>query len=67
MSNWGSQRISTLDIPTAIILASFMHALAWRQEIVAYEVILAVRRLVTKYAGLCYFLYIILYVDMDLT
>lgn len=49
MANWGSHRITTLDVPPSAILASFLHALAWKQEIVAFEVILAVRRLVTKY------------------
>ena len=51
MANWGSQRIQTLDVPPSAILASFLHSLAWKQEIVAYEVILAVRRLVTKYTS----------------
>jgi hypothetical protein len=49
MANWGSQRVASLDVPPSAILASFLHALAWKQEIVAFEVILAVRRLVTKY------------------
>lgn len=48
MSNWGSQRITSLNIAPSLLLSSFCRVLSWKQEIIAFEVSLAVRRLVTK-------------------
>ena len=49
MSVWGSQRISTLHASPSNVLTAFYKVLNSRQNIVAYEVLLALSRLVKKY------------------
>jgi tuberous sclerosis protein 2 len=49
MFNWGSHKISTLHSTPAGVLPSLMNVLACGQLIVAYEVVLSIRRLVKKY------------------
>ena len=48
MSSWGSQRIVTLKVPPLQILSSFNNALQCDAAVVAYEILLSVRRLVKK-------------------
>eukprot|EP01133_Synstelium_polycarpum_P014223 gene14223-16780_t len=49
MSIWGPQRISALNISPAFVLPALFNSLIGRQEIIAFEVILAIRRLIKKY------------------
>ncbi|KYQ89478.1 RapGAP/RanGAP domain-containing protein [Tieghemostelium lacteum] len=49
MSIWGSQRVQSLNVPPSFVLPALFNSLSGKQEIIAYEVILALRRLVKKY------------------
>lgn len=49
MSCWGSQRISSLKYPYSLILRSLVQAVHTRNELVVYEVVLSIRRLIKKY------------------
>ncbi|GAM19208.1 hypothetical protein SAMD00019534_023830 [Acytostelium subglobosum LB1] len=49
MSVWGPQRIPTIGISPAFILPSLFNSLVGGQEIIAFEVILAIRRLIKKF------------------
>jgi hypothetical protein len=54
MSVWGSQKVSTLNVSPSLILPSLLKALASGQPVVAYEVLLAIRRLIKKYVHSSY-------------
>ncbi|BFZ02892.1 hypothetical protein BsWGS_05930 [Bradybaena similaris] len=49
MALWGSRRVTTLKHTHASVLPSFLQALSHENSIVAYEVVLNLQRLVTKY------------------
>jgi len=49
MSVWGRLKISSLEVSAAVVLPSLLSVLSTGQSVVAYEVLLAIRRLVKKY------------------
>eukprot|EP00736_Rhodelphis_marinus_P004723 Rmarinus@m.3964 len=49
MATWGSRSISTLHVPYMAVLPSLRAALDCNNEVVAYEVVLSLHRLVKKY------------------
>jgi hypothetical protein len=49
MATWGSQRVSSVTVPHSVVLLALEAVLLSKQEIVAYEVLLAVRRFVSRY------------------
>eukprot|EP00029_Vermamoeba_vermiformis_P011049 TRINITY_DN5975_c0_g1_i1.p1 TRINITY_DN5975_c0_g1~~TRINITY_DN5975_c0_g1_i1.p1 ORF type:complete len:976 (+),score=109.12 TRINITY_DN5975_c0_g1_i1:158-3085(+) len=51
MSVWGFQKVPNLNVSATTILPSLLKVLSGRQFIVAYEVVLGVKRLVKKYGA----------------
>eukprot|EP01117_Protostelium_nocturnum_P006881 TRINITY_DN2467_c0_g1_i3.p1 TRINITY_DN2467_c0_g1~~TRINITY_DN2467_c0_g1_i3.p1 ORF type:complete len:1554 (-),score=306.75 TRINITY_DN2467_c0_g1_i3:98-4759(-) len=51
MSVWGSQRISTLSISPSSVLPPLLYVLSSNQNIIYYEVLLSVNRLLKKYGS----------------
>ncbi|XP_041363648.1 tuberin-like isoform X2 [Gigantopelta aegis] len=49
MALWGSRLVTSLKHTPASVLPSFLQALSTQNEIVAYEVVLSIQRLVKKY------------------
>ena len=51
MSSWGSQRVETLQYSWSEVLAAFSQALRSNDLLVAFEVVLSVQRLISKYGA----------------